>query len=171
MCSAPVHPDVPAEHGGGGSARTSAKEVRAVLREGRRGKRFWKQGEPFVWATGGALALTLALSVYLMFVIMVNGLGVYWAGPIEAVQLRGDGGGKGDVLLGERVEREDDERRDQHRIKYHVGNREFGPAFRWNHLVGLARATASGFGYNVTDKPGFRAPGYEEACRLLKVKA
>ncbi len=35
------------------------------------------------------------------------------------------------------------------------------PAFRWRHLVGLARVTAS--------ESGFPAPGYTEACRLLKV--
>jgi hypothetical protein len=35
------------------------------------------------------------------------------------------------------------------------------PAFRWRHLVALARVTAS--------EHGFPAPGYAEACRLLKV--
>jgi hypothetical protein len=35
------------------------------------------------------------------------------------------------------------------------------PAFRWRHLVALARVTASEYGYP--------APGYAEACRLLKV--
>ena len=34
------------------------------------------------------------------------------------------------------------------------------PKFRWNHLVGLARVTASEFGWP--------APGHEEATRLLK---
>jgi hypothetical protein len=34
-------------------------------------------------------------------------------------------------------------------------------AFRWRQLVALARVTASEFGY--------AAPGYDEACRLLKV--
>jgi len=45
------------------------------------------------------------------------------------------------------------------------------PAFRWRHLVGLARVTASEFGYvndKRGDKDGQRAPGYEEACRLLR---
>ncbi len=84
-----------------------------------------------MWATGGALAFTLALSVYLMIVVMVNGLGVYWASPLERVQLQGEGGQPGDVLLGERVERENDAHRETQRVKYHVGNREFGPAFRW----------------------------------------
>jgi hypothetical protein len=35
------------------------------------------------------------------------------------------------------------------------------PAFRWRQLVGLARVTASEY--------GFPAPGYVEACKLLKV--
>lgn len=35
------------------------------------------------------------------------------------------------------------------------------PAFRWRQLVGLARVTASEY--------GFPAPGYAEACKLLKV--
>ena len=35
------------------------------------------------------------------------------------------------------------------------------PAFRWRQLAALARVTASEY--------GFPAPGYAEACRLLKV--
>jgi hypothetical protein len=45
------------------------------------------------------------------------------------------------------------------------------PAFRWRQLVALARVTASAYGYDRDDKYGRRAPGYEEACRLLKVTA
>jgi hypothetical protein len=45
------------------------------------------------------------------------------------------------------------------------------PAFRWRQLVGLARVTASAYGYDRQDKHGSRAPGYEEACQLLKVTA
>lgn len=37
------------------------------------------------------------------------------------------------------------------------------PAFRWRHLVGLARVTASEY--------GTRSDGYEEACELLGVEA
>jgi uncharacterized protein YoaH (UPF0181 family) len=43
------------------------------------------------------------------------------------------------------------------------------PALRWRHVVGLARVTASAYGLSRDDKPGFRAPGYEEACQLLNV--
>jgi hypothetical protein len=45
------------------------------------------------------------------------------------------------------------------------------PAFRWRQIVGLARVTASAYGYDRQDKHGSRAPGYEEACKLLKVTA
>ena len=34
------------------------------------------------------------------------------------------------------------------------------PAFRWRQLVALARVTASAYGY--------AAPGYKDACELLK---
>ena len=56
---------------------------------------------------------------------------------------------------------------------YHTVQEEFRtirPAFRWRQIVGLARVTASAYGYNREDKHGFRAAGYEEACRLLGVE-
>jgi hypothetical protein len=37
------------------------------------------------------------------------------------------------------------------------------PAFRWDHVIALARVTASEYGK--------RADGYEQACGLLKVRA
>ncbi len=45
------------------------------------------------------------------------------------------------------------------------------PAFRWRHLVGLARVTASAYSFDIDDNPGHRAPGYEEACGLLGIDA
>jgi uncharacterized protein (DUF1778 family) len=47
---------------------------------------------------------------------------------------------------------------------YRTVSEEFAstrPAFRWRHLVALARVTASEY--------GFPAPGYADACRLLNV--
>ena len=43
------------------------------------------------------------------------------------------------------------------------------PAFRWQHLTALARVTASAYGLSAADKREGRAPGYDEACRLLRV--
>jgi hypothetical protein len=57
---------------------------------------------------------------------------------------------------------------------FHTVQEEFRttrPAFRWRQLVGLARVTASAYGYDREDKHGRRAPGYEDACRLLQVTA
>jgi hypothetical protein len=45
------------------------------------------------------------------------------------------------------------------------------PAFRWRQIVALARVTSSAYGYNREDKHGFRAAGYEDACKQLGVKA
>ena len=56
---------------------------------------------------------------------------------------------------------------------FHTVREEFTsvrPAFRWRQLVGLARVTASAYGYNRDDQHGFRAAGYEEACKLLGVE-
>lgn len=43
------------------------------------------------------------------------------------------------------------------------------PSNKWQFLLGLTRVTASAYGYDAQDRAGYRAPGYEEACRLLKV--
>jgi len=65
-----------------------------------------------------------------MAVVLYNGLGVYWADPLELVELA-----DGTKLLGEEVERERDPHSEVERVKYHVGNREFGSAFRWVELA------------------------------------
>lgn len=57
---------------------------------------------------------------------------------------------------------------------YHTVREEYRttrPAFRWRQVVALARVTASAYGYNRDDKHGFRAAGYEDACKLLGVTA
>jgi len=57
---------------------------------------------------------------------------------------------------------------------YHTVREEYRttrPAFRWRQVTALARVTASAYGYNREDKHGFRAAGYDDACRLLGVEA
>jgi hypothetical protein len=57
---------------------------------------------------------------------------------------------------------------------FHTVREEYAatrPAFRWRQIVGLARVTSSAYGYNRDDKHGFRAAGYEDACKLLGVEA
>jgi hypothetical protein len=55
---------------------------------------------------------------------------------------------------------------------YRTTSEEFATtreAFRWRQLVALSRVTASMYGYSQQDKKEGRAPGYEEACKLLRV--
>ena len=61
---------------------------------------------------------------------------------------------------------------------YHTVEEEFratSEKFRWRHPVALARVTASEYGLSPSASKstpkgvGERAPGYEEACDLLKV--
>ena len=49
--------------------------------------------------------------------------------------------------------------------------RTIRPAFRWRQIISLARVTTSAYGYNREDKHGFRAAGYDDACKLLGVTA
>ena len=93
------------------------------------GDRFWTQGEPLVWATGGALALVLLSALLLLVVVLVNGLGVFWPSAIAEVTLQ-----DGTRLLGKRCERETNADTGQRQIQFKTANREFDPArmdFRW----------------------------------------
>ncbi len=44
-------------------------------------------------------------------------------------------------------------------------------AFKWRQLIALARVTASAYSYDRTDQKGYRAAGYEDACKRLGVDA
>jgi phosphate transport system permease protein len=72
------------------------------------------------------LAFTLALTLVLLYVVLSNGLGVFWPDPIYQITLH-----NGETLLGEIVESEKQPARGIDRIKIKVGNRENGAAFRW----------------------------------------
>ena len=57
---------------------------------------------------------------------------------------------------------------------FHTVREEFRttrPAFRWRQIVALARVTSSSYGYNRDDQHGFRAAGYEDACKILGAEA
>ncbi len=98
----------------------------ASLQESRRAKSFWGKGEPLVWGTGAALTFTLGLALLLLYVVIANGVGVFWPGPIYEVKLA-----DGRTLLGEEVETDVNPRSGGVRRKYHCGNREDMPAFQW----------------------------------------
>jgi phosphate transport system permease protein len=96
----------------------------------------WRTGEPFVWLTGGALALSLVLVTGLVGLILVNGLGFFW--PKDVVRLALD---DGTVLTGQVVEREAvPGRPGQARLKLRVANRDlYGSDFEWVEEARITR--------------------------------
>jgi hypothetical protein len=92
-----------------------------------------------------------------------------------AIHLYGEQGGSPDRVLNLMIRYTVSEDGRLHGEKYFQTVREeydaIRPAYRWRQMVSLARVTASAYGYNREDEHGFRAPGYEEACRLIGVEA
>ena len=97
-------------------------------------KKFWRSGDPYVWLTGAALALSLLLVAGLVFLVLVNGLGFFW--PKDVVRLTLS---DGRVLMGEVAEREvipqpgaPPGAPPAYRIKVKQGNRDlYGADFVW----------------------------------------
>jgi phosphate transport system permease protein len=91
-------------------------------------KQLWRSGEPFVWLTGGALAVSLLLVAGLIGLILVNGLGFFWPKDVLRATLT-----DGKVVTGQVAEREPvPGRLGEYRIKLKVANRDlYGADFRW----------------------------------------
>ncbi len=104
--------------------------------------RFWKSGDPFIWLTGGALALNLLLVAGLVLLVLLNGLGFFWPSPIVRLTLS-----DGKELLGQVTRREVIPQPDappgtaaRHRIQVKVGNRDlYGADFVWVEEAMIAR--------------------------------
>jgi phosphate transport system permease protein len=105
-------------------------------------RKFWKSGDPFVWLTGGALALSLIMVAGLVLLVMVNSLGFFWPASLVRVTLA-----DGTVLLGEVTEREAIPQPGmapgtplQYRIQLKVGNRDlYGADFVWVDETKIAK--------------------------------
>ena len=90
-------------------------------------KKFWRQGEPFVWATGLALSLILFLTLLLFYVVMANGLTVFWPKKVALATLS-----DGQHLLGEIVQEETIPGGEKKRLQFKIGNRDlYGLDFKW----------------------------------------
>jgi phosphate transport system permease protein len=102
-------------------------------------RNLWRSGEPFIWLTGGALALALLMVAGLIGLILVNGLGFFWPENVVRLTLR-----DAKVVTGQIVEREAiPGKPNEHRVKVKVGNRDlYGADFVWVDEVQVAgRAT------------------------------
>ena len=83
-------------------------------------RKLWRSGEPFIWLTGGALALALIMVAGLIGIILANALGFFWPAAIVRLTL-----GDGKTLAGSVVERERIPGPTGHyRIKLKVANRD-----------------------------------------------
>jgi len=87
---------------------------------------FFREGEPMVWLSALGLSVVVAMVVGFLLVVLANGIGFYWASPLELFELR-----DGRRYLGEVWEtREDAEEGVQYRVK--IGNRDlYGHDFVW----------------------------------------
>ena len=98
-------------------------------------KKFLREGEPFVWATAAALALTLLMAAVLLIVVMVNGLGVFWPSPVAVATLKDDR-----ALMGEIMQREPMPSGEGERLQLKIGNRDlYGLDFRWVNGVDIVK--------------------------------
>jgi phosphate transport system permease protein len=88
----------------------------------------WRSGEPFVWLTGGALAVALIMVAGLVGIIVASALGFFWPASIVRVTLK-----DGTVLTGPIAARERvPGKAGEYRIKVRVANRDlFGEDFVW----------------------------------------
>jgi phosphate transport system permease protein len=105
-------------------------------------KRFWKSGDPFIWLTGGALALSILMVTGLTLLILVNGLGLFWPADVVRVTLT-----DGTVLMGQVAEREaipqpgaPPATPPRYRIQVKQGNRDLtGSDFVWVEEARIAK--------------------------------
>lgn len=90
-------------------------------------KLFWKTGEPYVLATGAALAVVLVMTLTLFGVVMSNGLGYFWPKELVKFELK-----DGSFALGQVVQEENNPISGVRRFQLKVANRDiFGQDFRW----------------------------------------
>lgn len=90
-------------------------------------KRFWRAGEPFIWASGGALALTLLTTIALVAVLLVNGFGAFWPARMARLTLH-----DGTCVLGPVRQIDSGDAHTPPRTQIKVGNRDlYGLDFRW----------------------------------------
>ena len=98
-----------------------------IMQNAKQMNKFWRVGEPMVWLSAAALALTMLSAVTLLIVIMVNGLGVFWPSSLQQLQLN-----DGSQIIGQQLRTEATADKSALRRQYKVANRDlYGLDFRW----------------------------------------
>jgi phosphate transport system permease protein len=98
-------------------------------------KKLLRSGEPFIWLTGGALALALIMVTGLVAIILTSALGFFWPASVVRVTLTG-----GKILTGRVVDREREPGKATDRVKLQVANRDlYGADFVWVDEASIAR--------------------------------
>jgi len=105
-------------------------------------KRFWGSGDPYIWLTGSALAISLVMVGGLLLLVMANGLSGFWPSRVVHLTLH-----DGTELLGQVTERERIPQPgappgtpERYRIQLKVGNRDvYGADFVWVEEERIAR--------------------------------
>ena len=97
---------------------------------------FWRRGDPFIWLTGGALALCLAMIAGLVGIIVYYGAGAFWPQDLTLLRLKDDR-----RVLGKLVDRQPiPGAAGRYRVQLKVGNRDvYGQDFRWVDEAAIAQ--------------------------------
>ena len=98
--------------------------------------KLWRSGEPFIWLTGGALAMALIMVGGLLAIIVVSAAGFFWPAEVVRLSLR-----DGKVLTGPVADRERlPGTADAWRLKIKVANRDlYGADFVWVDESAIAK--------------------------------
>ena len=101
-------------------------------------REFLRSGDPFIWLAGSGLALCLLMIAGLVAVVLVNGLGFFWPGRLERLELA-----DGRAFLAEIVDRQEIPGREgAFRLQARVGNRDlYGLDLLWIEESDLRRRT------------------------------
>ena len=97
-------------------------------------KKFWRSGDPYIWLTGAALAVSLLLVAGLVLLVLVNGLGFFWPKDVVRLTLEDSREVVGEVVERQAIPQPDAPpgTPDRYRIKIKQGNRDlYGADFLW----------------------------------------
>ncbi len=97
-------------------------------------QKYWKSGDPYVWLTGGALALSVLMIAGLVVLILVNGLQQFWPSDVVELQLKHDRKVLGEIWNREVIPQHDKKpgHKEQFRLRLKIGNRDvYSLDFKW----------------------------------------